>query len=170
MIKILLSLLSTLAWLPSTHALLEYDWKIDDNNHVYVNGNTVHGHKFGFIKDKGGRCDGHLLFITWSAYNPDLEKHEGEYAKILMLFDNHNTHTVAELIAAYKFSDIMTIAMFGNVVMPEEFLNIIKESTKLTIIFPDSNKLSATLDIKKDTFDIKGFAQALQEAQSKCVR
>ena len=167
MIKVLSILISSIIWLPS---YAENNWTIDDNNHVYVNGNTVHGHKFGFIKDKGGRCNDHLLFITWSTYNPNLEKFEGQYAKILMLFDNHNTHTNAELITAYNFSGVLTLAMFGNVVMPEEFLNIIRESKKLTVIFPNSNEMSEALDIKQDTFGIKGFSEAFNQAQRQCKK
>jgi hypothetical protein len=146
----------------------EDNWTIDDRNWIYVNGNTVHGHKFGFVKDKGDKCDENLLFISWSTYSSGLEKFEGQDIKVFMDFDGEVTHTTLELVSTYKFADIMTKAMFSNVVMPEEFLDIIRKSKNLVVEFSTKNEMTKTLDIQSDTFDIEGFSEKFQQAQNQC--
>ena len=142
------------------------EWIIDDRNWIYVNGTTVNGHKFGFTKDKG-RCDENLMFISWSTYSNGLEKFEGQDVKVYMDFDGKVTHTTLDLISTYKFGE-MTLAMFSNVVMPEEFLNIIRKSKNLVVAFSTKNEMTKTLDIQSDTFDIEGFSEKFQQAQNQC--
>ena len=146
----------------------EGNW-IVDNSYIYTNGDTVHGHKFGIIKGEGDRCNDHLLLLTWSTHNSNLEKFEGQHTKILILLDNHTTHTTVELITTYNFSGVLTLAIFGNIAISEELLDIIGESKKLTLTFPDSNEISTALDIKQDTFNIKGFTEALNQATNLCT-
>ena len=163
--KKLLALLITLTALSS---YAEDNWTIDDRNWIYVNGNTVHGHRFGFVKDKGKKCDENLLFISWSTYSSGLEKFKGQDVKVFMDFDGEVTHTTLELVATYNFADISTKAMFSNVVMPEEFLDIIRKSKSLVVAFSTKNEMTKTLDLQSDTFDIKGFSEKFQQAQNQC--
>ncbi len=167
MTKIILSLLIVLA---STFSHATGNWTINEDNWVYVNGNAVHGHNFGFVKDKGKKCDVNLLFISWSTYSSGIEKFEGENVKVFMDFDGEVTHTTLELVYTYNFADISTKAMFSNVVMPEEFLDIIRSSKHLVVAFSTKNDMTNTLDIQSDTFDIEGFADKFEEAQSNCKR
>jgi len=143
------------------------EWIIDDRNWIYVNGTTVNGHKFGFTKDKG-RCDENLLFISWSTYSSGLEKFEGQDVKVFMDFDGEVTHTTLKLVSTYNFADISTWAMFSNVVMPEEFLDIIRKSKNLVVSFSTKNEMAKTLDIQNDTFDIEGFSEKFKQAQNQC--
>jgi hypothetical protein len=85
-----------------------------------------------------------------------------------MDFDGEVTHTTLELVYTYNFADISTKAMFSNVVMPEEFLDIIRKSKNLVVAFSTKNEMTKTLDIQNDTFDIEGFSDKFQQAQSQC--
>ncbi len=152
----------------SVASYAEENWTIDDSNWIYANGNTVHGHKFGFVKDKGDKCDENLLFISWSTYSSGLEKFKGQDVKVFMDFDGEVTHTTLELVSTYNFADISTWAMFSNVVMPEEFLDIIRKSKNLVVAFSTKNEMTKTLDIQNDTFDIEGFSEKFQQAQNQC--
>lgn len=160
------TLFITLTLLISSVLYAESDWTIDEQNWIYANGNSVNGHKFGFIKDKG-RCDENLMFLNWSTYSSGLEEFKGQSVKIIMDFDGTLTHTFLELISTYKFGP-MTLAMLSNVVMPEEFLDIIRNSKKLTVWFPSENQLIKALDIKKDSFDIEGFSGKFKQTQKQC--
>ena len=162
--KLLLTLLISLMSMFS-HA--EDNWTIDDSNWIYANGTTVNGHKFGFAKDKG-RCDENLMFISWSTYANGLEEFEGQDVKVYMDFDGKVTHTTLDLISTYKFGE-MTLAVFSNVVMPEEFLNIIRNSKNLIVAFSTKNDLTKVLDIQNDTFNIEGFTKAYDKTQSQCM-
>jgi hypothetical protein len=152
----------------SVASYAEENWTIDDSNWIYANGNTVHGHKFGFVKDKGDKCDENLLFISWSTYSSGLEKFKGQDVKVFMDFDGEVTHTTLVLVSTYNFADISTWAMFSNVVMPEEFLDIIRKSKSLVVAFSTKNEMTKTLDIQNDTFDIEGFSEKFQQAQNQC--
>jgi len=85
-----------------------------------------------------------------------------------MDFDGKVTHTTLDLISTYKFGE-MTLAMFSNVVMPEEFLNIIRNSKNLIVAFSTKSEITKTLDIQNDTFKIKGFTEAFDKAQNQCM-
>jgi len=52
--------------------------------------------------------------------------------------------------------------------MPEEFLDIIRKSKNLVVAFSTKNEMTKTLDIQNDTFDIEGFSDKFQQAQSQC--
>jgi hypothetical protein len=165
MIKIAALLILTIL---NSASYAEENWTIDDSNWIYANGNTVHGHKFGFVKDKGDKCDENLLFISWSTYSSGLEKFKGQDVKVFMDFDGEVTHTTLVLVSTYNFADISTWAMFSNVVMPEEFLDIIRKSKSLVVAFSTKNEMTKTLDIQNDTFDIEGFSEKFQQAQNQC--
>jgi hypothetical protein len=162
--KKLLILLTILAG----YANAEDNWTIDDSNRIYANGNTVHGHKFGFVKGKGDKCNENLLFISWSTYSSGLEKFEGQDVKVFMDFDGEVTHTTLKLVSTYNFADISTWAMFSNVVMSEDFLDIIRKSENLVVAFSTKNEMTKTLDIQNDTFDIEGFSEKFKQAQNRC--
>jgi len=151
----------------SVASYAEDGWTVEKDR-IHTHGSTVHGHKFGFVKDKGDKCDENLLFISWSTYSSGLEKFEGQDVKVFMDFDGEVTHTTLELVSTYNFSDISTWAMFSNVVMPEEFLDIIRKSKSLVVAFSTKNEMTKTLDIQSDTFDIKGFSEKFQQAQNQC--
>ncbi|MBT6049215.1 MAG: hypothetical protein HOG49_20660 [Candidatus Scalindua sp.] len=109
------------------------------------------------------------MFISWSTYSNGLEEFEGQDVKVYMEFDGKVTHTTLDLISTYKFGG-MTLAMFSNVVMPEEFLNIIRNSKNLIVAFSTKNNLTKVLDIQNDTFNIEGFTKAYDKAQSQCMQ
>jgi hypothetical protein len=85
-----------------------------------------------------------------------------------MDFDGEVTHTTLKLVSTYNFADISTWAMFSNVVMPEEFLDVIRKSKNLVVAFSTKNEMTKTLDIQNDTFDIEGFSEKFKQAQNQC--
>jgi hypothetical protein len=53
--------------------------------------------------------------------------------------------------------------------LSKEFLNIIRSSKNLIVAFSTKNGLTKVLDIQNDTFDIEGFTEVFDMAQSLCI-
>ena len=64
----------------SVASYAEDGWTVEKDR-IHTHGSTVHGHKFGYFKDKE-YCGNDLIYIQWSTYEEGLKEFEGIDAKI----------------------------------------------------------------------------------------
>jgi hypothetical protein len=160
---LLLPVLLTLTLVPYA----ESNWAVTDDARLHTTGETVFGHKFGFIK-KSGNCDIDLLYIGWSTYQEGLEKHEGEDALIELDIDGNKGNILIPLVSTYNLAGISTLAIFTNFIVTEYFINLITESNKLKLTFKSPEEMLNKLDIQTESFNLSGFTDAYQQAYKQC--
>ena len=145
----------------------ESNWTVTNDARLHTTGETVFGHKFGFIK-KPGNCDIDLLYIGWSTYQEGLEKHKGEDALIELDIDGNKGNILIPLVSTYNLAGISTLAIFTNFIVTEYFINLIKESNKLKLTFKSPEEMLNKLDIQTESFNLSGFTDAYQQAYKQC--
>jgi hypothetical protein len=162
--KILLTLLITLTILP-LHT--ESNWTVEDNE-MYVSGNTVHGHKFGYFKDEKW-CGKELLFIQWTSYEDGLEKFKGVDVLIELRSNGELIDRIpATFTAGIRFAELMTIAEFKTVLLSSKLANQLKNTQEIEVKFVEPKGFVELLDIKSDIFDTSNFPKVHLQKYNSC--
>ena len=147
----------------------EDGWTVEKDT-MYTNGSAVHGHKFGYFKDKA-YCGNDLIYIQWSTYEDGLKGFEGVDAKIAIRINGEDeviTVMPSTLITTLKFPVLMTLGDFRTILYSKEISKDIRESQSIEFTFVGPEDLINKLDIKSDTFDTSGLAAAYSKFDNLC--
>jgi len=149
----------------------EDKWTIEKDT-IYTHGSTVHGHKFGYFKDKE-YCGNDLIYIQWSTYEEGLKEFEGIDAKIAIRINGEDeviTVMPSTLMTTLKFPVLMTIGDFRTILYSKELSKDIRESKSIEFTFVGPEDLVSKLDIKSDTFDTSGLVAAYSKFDNSCSK
>jgi len=147
-----------------------WDIKNIDNEFIWyrVPGQTVWGHKYGFIKHPLN-CDADNFVIEWSSYE-DMKKYEGKIIPI-QLENNKGQTTRIKPYLSYvnNFTDIMQVGFFtddqSHTTSSRAFDVFNNDSDTVSISIGDEYE---NFDIKSDTFLIRGLKDIRKKAAIKC--
>ena len=147
-----------------------WDVKNVDDRFVWyrVPGQTIWGHRYGFIKDTSN-CENDMFFIEWSSYE-DIKKHEGKVVAMTLENEQGIQANIKPLLYYVdNFTRIMQVGFFGedqsHYTTTRAFELFNKESNIVTVSIDDSFD---NFDIKSDTFITKGFNDARRKAALSC--
>jgi hypothetical protein len=155
----------------SVASYAEDGWTVE-NDRMYTNGTTVHGHKFGYFKDKE-YCGNDLIYIQWSTYEDGLKEFEEIDAKIAISLNGRDE--IVEIISStlmstFKFPALMTLGDFRTIIYSKELSKDIRESKSIKFTFVGPEDLVSKLDTKSDTFDTTGLAAAYSNFDNSCKK
>jgi len=162
LVTILVSILSVASY-------AEDGWTVEKDR-IYTHGSTVHGHKFGYFKDKE-YCGNDLIYLQWSTYEDDLKEFRGVDAKIAIRINGEDEVIEvmpSTLMSTAKFPVLMTIGDFRTILYSKELSKNIRESQSIEFTFVGPEDLTGKLDIKSDTFDTTGLAVAYSQFDNSC--
>jgi len=155
----------------SVTSYAEDGWTVEKDT-MYINGTTVHGHKFGYFKDKE-YCGNDLIYLQWSTYEDDLKEFRGVDAKIAIRLNGKDEAVLvmpSTLMSTAKFPALMTIGIFKTILFSKELSKDIRESQSIEFTFVGPEDLTGKLDIKSDTFDTTGLAVAYSQFDNSCSK
>ena len=155
----------------SVASYAEDGWTVEKDR-IYTHGSTVHGHKFGYFKDKE-YCGNDLIYIQWSTYEDGLKEFEGIDAKIAIRINGEDeviTVMPSTLMTTLKFPVLMTIGDFRTILYSKELSKDIRESQSIEFTFVGPEDLVSKLDIKSDTFDTTGLTAAYSKFDNSCSK
>ena len=164
LVTILVSILSVASY-------AEDGWTVEKDR-IYTHGSTVHGHKFGYFKDKE-YCGNDLIYLQWSTYEDDLKEFRGVDAKIAIRINGEDEVIEvmpSTLMTTLKFPVLMTIGDFRTILYSKELSKNIRESQSIEFTFVGPEGLTGKLDIKSDTFDTSGLAEAYSQFDNSCSK
>ena len=153
----------------SVASYAEDEWTVEKDR-IYTHGSTVHGHKFGYFKDKE-YCGNDLIYLQWSTYEDGLKEFEGIDAKIAIRINGEDEVIEvmpSTLMTTLKFPVLMTIGDFRTILYSKELSKDIRESQSIEFTFVGPEDLVSKLDIKSDTFDTTGLAVAYSKFDNSC--
>ena len=153
----------------SVASYAEDGWTVEKDR-IHTHGSTVHGHKFGYFKDKE-YCGNDLIYIQWSTYEDGLKEFEGIDAKIAIRINGEDeviTVMPSTLMTTLKFPVLMTIGDFRTIFYSKELSKDIRESQSIEFTFVGPEDLASKLDIKSDTFNTTGLAAAYSKFDNTC--
>jgi len=142
---------------------------VDDRFIWYrVPGQTIWGHRYGFIKDSKD-CESDMFFIEWSSYE-DIKKYEGKVVSMTLENQNGKQADIKPLLYYVDdFTRIMQVGFFGedqsHYTTTSAFDLFNKESDTVTVSINDGYD---NFDIRSDTFITKGFVEARKKAALSC--
>ena len=131
---------------------------VDDRFIWYrVPGQTIWGHRYGFIKDSKD-CETDMFFIEWSSYE-NIKKYEGKVVAMTLKNDKGNQANIRPLLYYVDdFTRIMQVGFFG------EDQSHYTSTSAFEIFNKDSDLVTVSIngdydnfDIKSDSFITKGF-------------
>ena len=155
----------------SVASYAEDGWTVEKDR-IHTHGSTVHGHKFGYFKDKE-YCGNDLIYIQWSTYEEGLKEFEGIDAKIAIRINGEDEVIEvmpSTLMTTLKFPVLMTIGDFRTILYSKELSKDIRESQSIEFTFVGPEDLASKLDIKSDTFDTTGLAAAYSKFDNSCSK
>ena len=144
------------------------DWNVSTHDkfvRYMTNGDTVHGHQFGFIK-MIGNCNRDLLWISWSTYEDGIEAFKGSDAIIQLRIGETQIQIEVPILSVYNFTPLLKVIGFSNFIAGEKLISLLKKehTVEVTIIAP--KELVAKLDVTTDTFSLNGYtATALKSVE-----
>ncbi len=153
----------------SVASYAEDGWTVEKDR-IYTHGSTVHGHKFGYFKDKE-YCGNDLIYIQWSTYEDGLKEFEGIDAKIAIRINGEDeviTVMPSTLMSTVKFPVLMTIGDFRTILYSKELSKDIRESQSIEFTFVGPEDLVSKLDIKSDIFNTTGLTTAYSKIDNSC--
>jgi len=147
-----------------------WDIKNIDNEFIWyrVPGQTVWGHKYGFIKHSLN-CDADNFVIEWSSYE-DMKKYEGKIIPIQLENNKGQTARIKPYLSyVNNFTDIMQVGFFtddqSHTTSSMAFDKFNNESDTVTISIGDEYE---NFDIRSDTFLTRGLKDTRKKAAIKC--
>ncbi len=155
----------------SVASYAEDGWTVEKDT-IYTHGTTVHGHKFGYFKDKE-YCGNDLIYLQWSTYEDDLKEFRGVDAKIAIRLNGKDEVVLvmpSTLMSTTKFPALMTIGIFKTILFSKELSKDIRESKSIEFTFVGPEDLVSKLDIKSDVFDTTGLSEAYSQFDNSCSK
>lgn len=150
----------------------ESAWRISNTSGLvrYIShGTTVHGHKFGFLK-QSGRCQSDILWLSWSSTVPQVEQLVGSEVTFLIDVDGTAFEIGVDMrfISALTPMNTMFVALFTNFIAGSKFIDLLSHGTSIKIKIVGPPEASKLFDIPSDNFSLIGFAKARQQAEAIC--
>jgi len=133
-----------------------------------VPGQTVWGHRYGFVK-QSPNCSQDQFFVEWSSYE-DIKPYEGKHVPFSLVNDQGiSTKLNPTLIAVKDFTNIMQVGFFAEddrgYSYSSSFKDFNKNSKQVTLSIGDDFE---NFDIKTDTFLTDGYEKARMNAERTC--
>ena len=133
-----------------------------------VPGQTVWGHRYGFVKQTPN-CSQDQFFLEWSSYE-DIKPYEGQYIPISITNEHGNKSKLKPTLIAIKdFTNIMQVGFFAEDDRGYSYSSAFKEfnknSKQVTLSIGDDFE---NFDIKTDTFLTSGYEKARMDAERAC--
>jgi len=133
-----------------------------------VPGQTVWGHRYGFVKQTPN-CSQDQFFLEWSSYE-DIKPYEGQYIPISITNEHGNKSKLKPTLIAIKdFTNIMQVGFFAEddrgYSYSSAFKDFNKNSKQVTLSIGDDFE---NFDIKTDTFLTSGYEKARMDAERAC--
>jgi len=133
-----------------------------------VPGQTVWGHRYGFVKQTPN-CSQDQFFLEWSSYE-DIKPYEGQYIPISITNEYGNKSKLKPTLIAIKdFTNIMQVGFFAEddrgYSYSSAFKDFNKNSKQVTLSIGDDFE---NFDIKTDTFLTSGYEKARMDAERAC--
>ena len=146
------------------------DWSVSsyaDFVKYVAHGDTVDGHHFGFIKNRDN-CDRNILWISVSTQAHGVKSLEGVKATIQVKFDETSFQAEVDVLAVSESMHSLTTIAFTNFVAGKKFIDFLEKGQKVEITILAPEQLLNKLDIKTDTFSLKGFTATMLKAKEFC--
>ena len=133
-----------------------------------VPGQTVWGHRYGFVK-QSPNCSQDQFFVEWSSYE-DIKPYEGKHVPFSLVNDQGvSTKLNPTLVAVKDFTNIMQVGFFAEddrgYSYSSSFKDFNKNSKQVTLSIGDDFE---NFDIKTDTFLTDGYEKARMNAERTC--
>ena len=146
------------------------DWNVNTHDkfvRYMTNGDTVHGHQFGFIK-MIENCNTDLLWISWSTYEDGIDAFKGSDAIIQLRIGETQIQIDVTILSVKNLAHTLKVIGFSNFVAGEKLIQLLNKEQKVevTIIAPEA--LVSKLDISTDTFSLSGFRPSMLKAKEFC--
>ena len=154
----------------TSNSIADENWSLIEDKRLITRGEIVWGHQFGFMKDLS-LCDYDILLLSWSSDISDgkLKEFEGKDAYVQINMDGEVLDQELEftLMFAGNFGS-MEVGYFGAIVKSESFIERLKQSSRVELTFTEPKKLIDILDIKTDSFKIKGLDKSYSTLDNSC--
>jgi len=133
-----------------------------------VPGQTVWGHRYGFVK-QSPNCSQDQFFVEWSSYE-DIKSYEGKYVPFSLVNEQGvSAKLKPTLIAVKDFTNIMQVGFFAEddrgYSYSSSFKDFNKNSKQVTLSIGGDFE---NFDIKTDTFLTSGYEKARMDAERTC--
>lgn len=146
------------------------DWSVNTQDTLvrYItNGNTIHGHQFGFIK-RADNCNQDILWLSWSTYEKGMEDFKGSDATVQFSVDGTQFQIEISLLHVYEFTPVLTVVAFTNFVAGEKLISLLKKGHKIETAIISPKELANKFDIPTDSFSLIGFTASRIKAKEFC--
>ncbi|MDH5181780.1 MAG: hypothetical protein OEZ39_01345 [Gammaproteobacteria bacterium] len=163
------SLISTPA---RANSLTVGNWSITEQERIVryiVNGTLVHGHEFGFIKNRKD-CSKDILWISFSSYDENVKKYVGQDALLRFQAGETKFQLALNYLTSFNFTNTLIVTAFTNLIASEKLVNLLQNSRQIEVSIAGPDELVKTFDIKQDTFNLQGFTAARDKAREICDR
>jgi hypothetical protein len=164
----LLTLLAIAQW--SYAEIANWDFHHQEYFTRYTtHGELIHGHEFGLVKNPGD-CSKDILYISWSAYDPEIKQFTGQNAIITFTIDGQEIQQNVPLLTAYEWiPGGLTLLAFTNVRASQRLLRLMEEGESLELAISAPQGLRDMLEDKSDRFSLVGFKAARDNARKLCA-
>jgi hypothetical protein len=174
------SIVLLLTWIPSvlagglhepheTGALGDVSWYIKEQGgkvFYLTHGTAVWGHEFGFYK-RPGDCEEDILWLTLSSSDEKVKNFVGAEVAVSLKIDEVTYEVELKMLFAgtIGFTHVM---YFSNWLAGEKLIDALTSGQNVTIQIIKPTELTELLDIKYDTFNLKGYVASKEEAMRIC--
>lgn len=148
------------------------DWSVGDLAEqgylrTITHGTAVWGHEFGILKPKNN-CDVDILWLTFSTYEKNVEDLKGKNLTFNVAVDNEKFTLDLDVVNIFKMTPIMSVALFTNFQMNENFIKLLKKSNNIEFTIFKPENLAKKFDMPSDTFSLNGFVANYTKLQESC--
>jgi hypothetical protein len=150
-------------------------WGVHESNlvqggaHYRVQGNVVWGHNIGFVKSPHD-CKKDLLVIEWSTYNKGASDLKGQDINMTLSTDIYTFNVDVPLVAVFKPDFLIAeIAVFSDIIMPNDFFKSLGKKRSLTVTIDAPDKSPVYFDIPTDYFNLDNLQEVRLEAAVQCL-
>ena len=152
-------------------ALGDVKWYVEERigNKIvyYTHGTVVYGHEFGFYKDPSN-CNEDIMWLVFSSYDEKVIDFIDEEVVVLLNIDGVVCEVELVMLYAADTIGLTNIMYFSNWVAGEMLIAALMKSHNVTVQIIEPRELAVLMDIKKDTFDLGGFAASRRKAEKMC--
>ena len=141
---------------------------VEDRISYIVEGKKERANQFGFhLQSKN--CTKNILWLAWRIPINDNPGITEKPLELEFLFDHVR---YLDSMNFMKTSPIPTfeLLLITNIPLKEDFMKDTSKSKSLQITITGPAEVTKLLDVKTDTFNLKGFKEAKSSAVSKCRR
>ncbi|WP_417667566.1 hypothetical protein [Pseudidiomarina sp.] len=146
------------------------NWIVSDEHEFVIyktNGKTVHGHEFGFIKQKNS-CGTDVLWLSWTTQSNDIQEFEG-ITPIFQIIASNETFNINPLyIATSNIITNLSSVSFTNFIASELLMEALISESSININISSPKEFHDEFDIKSDSFGLSNLIEAREVAYNLC--